>query len=245
MAQERKQNSRNTKRIVVVENGPYVVHGHVPLVYKTQVVSEFGEPLTWKREGVIEAPETYDLCRCGQSSFKPFCDVTHALIDFDGTESADTRVTAQRQERIPGGTRIVVKRDLPLCMESGFCGNRLTNVQEMVEHTGDPQVRAQVMAMIERCPSGSYVYSIDGDDEDVEPDLPQQIAVTTEITSAGPIAGPLWVTGGIPIERADGQPFETRNRVTLCCCGLSKSKPLCDGSHRVVASHRDRKPTTR
>jgi CDGSH-type Zn-finger protein len=34
------------------------------------------------------------------------------------------------------------------------------------------------------------------------------------------------------VERSDGQPFETRNRVTLCCCGESKKKPLCDGTHR-------------
>ena len=48
------------------------------------------------------------------------------------------------------------------------------------------------------------------------------------------IAGALWVTGGVPITRADGQPFETRNRVTLCRCGQSSNKPLCDGTHRVI-----------
>jgi CDGSH-type Zn-finger protein len=60
-----------------------------------------------------------------------------------------------------------------------------------------------------------------------------QIAVTTEMTSDGPIAGPLWVTGSIPIERSDGKPFEIRNRVTLCSCGRSNNKPLCDGEHRL------------
>jgi CDGSH-type Zn-finger protein len=232
MAKNRNRNIKHGKRIVVTEDGPYIVHGGVPLVHKTQVVSEYGEPLTWKTGEVIDTPETYELCRCGQSSFKPFCDVAHAMIDFDGRESADTRVTAERQVIYPGGTKIIVKRDLPLCMESGFCGNRITNVEEMVPHTEDTQVRAQVMAMIERCPSGSYTYAIEEGEGDIEPDLPQQIAVTTEITSDGPIAGPLWVTGRIPIERADGQPFETRNRVTLCCCGRSGSKPLCDGTHR-------------
>jgi CDGSH-type Zn-finger protein len=88
------------------------------------------------------------------------------------------------------------------------------------------------MAMIDRCPSGTYSYSMTKDGEDVEADLPAQIAQTVEITSEGPIEGPLWVTGYIPVERADGKTFEMRNRVTLCNCGESKKKPLCDGTHR-------------
>ena len=34
---------------------------------------------------VIEHPGSVALCRCGGSSNKPFCDGTHATIDFDGT----------------------------------------------------------------------------------------------------------------------------------------------------------------
>jgi CDGSH-type Zn-finger protein len=86
--------------------------------------------------------------------------------------------------------------------------------------------------MVERCPSGALTYRIEQGQPEIEPDLPVQIAVTTEITSEGPIDGPLWVSGGIAILRSDGQPFETRNRVTLCNCGLSCRKPLCDGTHR-------------
>ena len=222
------------KKILVQANGPYRVQGDIPLVRKTQVVSEHGEPLTWKKEGTIKTSGTYDLCRCGQSSETPFCDMAHLDVDFDGTETADTRPTAERQVTFAGGAHIVVRRDYSVCMESGFCGNRVTNIEKMVPETADTQVRAQVMAMVERCPSGSYTYSLEEGGADIEPDLPQQIAVTTEITLDGPIAGSLWVTGNIPIERADGQPFETRNRVTLCSCGLSKIKPLCDGTHRVT-----------
>ena len=236
MAIRSERDTNQGKKIVVEKNGPYVVHGDVALVRKTQVVSEYGEPMTWKKDATLETGETYKLCRCGQSGNKPFCDDTHLRIGFDGTESADTHVTADRRVIYAGGTRIVVRRDYALCIDSGFCGNRLTNVEKMVKNTADTQVRAQVIAMIERCPSGSYTYSIDAGEVDIEPDLPQQIAVTTEITSDGPIAGPLWVTGNIPIERSDGQPFETRNRVTLCCCGLSKIKPLCDGSHLTIAA---------
>jgi CDGSH-type Zn-finger protein len=225
----------DTKKIVIEYNGPYEVHGDIPLVRKTQVVSEYGEPLTWKKEGTIETSGDYNLCRCGQSHTKPFCDATHCEIDFDGTESADLRVTAERQVTWEG-TQIVVKRDLSLCSESGFCGTRLTNIEHMVPNTGDTDVRSQVIAMIERCPSGSLTYALATEQAAIEPDLPRQIAVTTEITSDGPIAGPLWVTGNIPIERSDGQPLETRNRVTLCSCGRSENKPLCDGAHRSKES---------
>ncbi len=95
--------------------------------------------------------------------------------------------------------------------------------------------------MVERCPSGALTYRIAAGEADIETDLPQQIADTTEITADGPIAGPLWVTGGIPIERSDGQPMETRNRVTLCNCGLSGIKPLCDGTHRHEAQRQARR----
>lgn len=220
------------KKIVVQANGPYRVSGGIPLVRKTQVVTDQGEPLTWRRGETLPAGERYDLCRCGQSRNKPFCDESHLAAGFDGTETADTRPTAERQMIYPGGTELVVKTDGWLCMNSGFCGNRLATIRELVEHTDDVNVRSNVVAMVERCPSGSLTYAMAPDEPDIEPDLPQQIAVVTEITADGPLDGSLWVTGNIPIERADGQPFETRNRVVLCGCGRSMSKPLCDGTHR-------------
>lgn len=227
------------KKIVVQENGPYQVYGGIPLVRKRQVVSEYGEPLTWEKEGEIEIPgDYYELCRCGQSSNRPFCDLTHEQKPFDGKENAVTLPSARRRMVVEGGQQLVVRRDVALCIESGYCGFRFTNVDEMTPHTDDTQVRAQVMAMIERCPSGSYTYSLTDDGPDIEPDLPVQIAVTTEITSDGPIPGPLWVTGNIPIVRADGKPFETRNRVTLCNCGHSKGKPLCDATHRALETEK-------
>jgi hypothetical protein len=77
----------------------------------------------------------------------------------------------------------------------------------MIGQTGDTQVRAQIMAMIERCPSGALSYTLEPDSEIMEPDLPKEIAVIPD--------GPLWLSGGIPVERADGLTFETRNRVTF------------------------------
>ena len=218
------------KRIVVMKDGPYLIYGNIPLVQKAHIMSEHGEPLTWHKTGDIETEETYALCRCGQSSIKPFCDGTHARIKFEGKETAKTNTTQERQN-VYTGRGIVVKRDSHLCNESGFCGDRFRKILDMMPETDDTGIRARVMAMIERCPSGSYTFKLSAKDEaDVERSLPQEIAVTTE----GEYAGALWVTGEIPVERADGEPFETRNRVTLCRCGVSKTKPLCDGTHREI-----------
>jgi CDGSH-type Zn-finger protein len=220
------------KKVEVCANGPYIVTGGITLISKTQVVSELGEPLTWKKDGQIPTGDGYFLCRCGKSEHKPFCDGTHAKVHFDGTETAPTDTIRARQETYPGCINIRIRNDMSVCSSSGFCANHLTSISEMAAHTDDSQVRALAIAMIEHCPSGALTYTLHEGEADIEVDLPKQIAVTTEITSQGPIPGPLWVTGGIKIIRADGQPFERRNRVVLCCCGLSKAKPLCDGSHR-------------
>jgi CDGSH-type Zn-finger protein len=223
----------NSKRIIVSKDGPYCVPGNIPLVSKTQIVSEFGEPIGWKLNAAIERPQgEYHLCRCGGTSNPPFCDGTHRKIGFDGTETADTGVTADRSKPFPNGTRIYVKKDNSLCIQAGFCGLKNASLGQLIAETGDTRTRSLVIAMVERCPSGALTYRIEEDGTDIEPDLPQQVAVTVEITSDGPIAGPLWVTGGIPVERSDGQLLEARNRVTLCNCGNSSCKPLCDGSHR-------------
>jgi CDGSH-type Zn-finger protein len=223
----------NSKRIIVIPNGPYIIQGEVPLVSKTQVVSEHGEPLTWKKEAtLLEGEAEYALCRCGQSAQHPYCDGTHHTISFDGAESADETLTADRQVVFPKGARLIVKKDRTLCMEAGFCGLRNVSLVQFAAASSNTQARSLAIAMVERCPSGALTYRIEEDEADIEPDLPRQIADTTEITSEGAIIGPLWVTGEIPIERSDGRAVETRNRVTLCNCGHSGNKPLCDGTHR-------------
>jgi CDGSH-type Zn-finger protein len=206
--------------------------GDIPLVRKIQIVSEHGEPLTWKKTETLKTRKPCLLCRCGKSRTMPFCDATHARIPWDGNETADERSTLERRKDLPGFTQFAVRRDDYLCMESGFCGTRWSTIDQLVRQSSDSSVRSQVIAMVERCPSGSLTYALIGEEEDIEPDLPQEIAVTTDILSDGPVAGALWVTGNIPIRRADGRLLELRNRVTLCSCGRSKKKPLCDGAHR-------------
>jgi hypothetical protein len=95
----------------------------------------------------------------------------------------------------------------------------------MVERTDDPEVRARLLRMIQNCPSGRLEASL-GDGKMVEPVYLPSIAVVPD--------GPLWVRGGIPLERPDGFVYEVRNRMTLCRCGQSGNMPFCDGSHEQV-----------
>ncbi len=221
------------KVIVVQKNGPYLVRGGIPLLERTQVVSAYGEPLTWKTLRVYPTPASYILCRCGKSKTLPFCDSTHKRIGFDGTDQADERPSAERKERFPGGSQIEVWHDDYLCMESGFCGTRFTTIKQLVLLTEEIGARSQVVAMVERCPSSSLTYRLQGEDRDIEPDYAQHIAYTVDILSSGPVRGAYWVTGGIPILRSDGKPLEILNRRTLCSCGLSQKRPLCDAAHRT------------
>ena len=178
--------TEDIQKITVSPNGPYLVRGGIRLVRKIPIMSEHGEPLTWKVEAVLSTDEVYRLCRCGQSKTKPFCDGTHTLVQFDGAETADTGPIADRETSYQD-ERIVMKDDTSLCTHAGFCDNRVSNVWKMMESSNDTQVRAQIMAMVERCPSGRISFALGADSEIIEPDLPKEIAVTPD--------GPLWVSG--------------------------------------------------
>jgi CDGSH-type Zn-finger protein len=236
--------------IMATANGPLLVTGAVPLYRRRAVHSEHGEPLAWETTQQVETRERYALCRCGQSANKPFCDGTHARVGF----AAHDRSTGTYDERadVLGGTGITVRDDRSICVHAGFCGTRIANVWGQVPETGESTVRAQVIAMVEKCPSGALTYRFNGADRvlgsdrvndaggedredpgredqdrgDVEPLYATAIAVTDD--------GPLWVTGGVSVTLADGSSLETRNRVTLCRCGASANKPLCDGSHKTA-----------
>ena len=186
-------------------------------------MSEHGEPLTWKTTtaDAAEVKERVALCRCRASDNKPYCDGSHARVEWDGTDNAPDGAYDERAKSY-GGEGFEVFDDRPICVHAGFCGNRVTNVWKMAAKADDSRIRAEAMAMVERCPSGALTYAVDG--ETNEPDLPSGVAVTPD--------GPLWVSGGIEVTRADGSTLENRNRVTLCRCGQSGSKPLCDGSHK-------------
>lgn len=212
-------------RIRVAKDGPYKVTGHPALGRTAQVETEFGEPIDWEPLEPIETPESFDLCRCGHSERKPFCDSSDPTCGFDGTETADRAPRSTRAE-VYVGDGVVMTDDHTLCEHAGYCGDRFTNVWRMIRRTTDPEIRERLQRMVSLCPSGALDHAPSEGVDPVEPAFEPSIGVVRD--------GPLWVRGGIPIESSDGTTYEVRNRITLCRCGRSSNKPFCDGTHKEV-----------
>ena len=219
-----------TPSITVTENGPYQVEGSIPLAKQTIVADEEGGSRDWQQGEPIQAPETYRLCRCGNSSNKPFCDNTHLKVRFDGTEVASREPYVEQVDVFEGPAMDLTDAQ-PLCASGRFCDPD-GSIWRLIERTDDPRVRKLVERMAGNCPSGRLVVWDKSSGEPVEPKLDQSIGLVEDPVAG--VSGPLWVRGGITIASADGQTYEVRNRVTLCRCGASNNKPFCDGSHITV-----------
>ncbi len=213
---------KTEQAIAVTENGPYHVTGGIPLVRVRKIPGERKGTFTeWEVYETIETEDEYWLCRCGASDNKPFCTGMHEKIGFDGTETAQPDFYADRSE-VLGGTKITVRDDRGICAHSAFCSNATTNVWKAAPLTDDdPALATQVIEMVRNCPSGALTYELDG--KPAEADFSPEIRVQED--------GPYVLRGRIPVRRFDGQPLEVRNRMTICRCGQSGNKPLCDGSH--------------
>lgn len=220
--------------IEIRERGPYAVHGDIPLVRKKRVTTEQGEALTWATTETLPTDTEYVLCRCGRSTTKPFCDGTHDRIDFDDAGPEEFAPLAETQE-ILKNDGIRVKVDNSYCIHAKYCFNKTSGIRALMDQPSDTHAKIQIMAMVDRCPSGTFVYEVpvDGEMRETEVDLPTEIAAIAK-DSNSKTAGPLWVSGRVPIMQPDGTSLETRNRVTLCRCGQSKNKPFCDGSHARI-----------
>ena len=222
------QNSK--AKIKITKDGPYIVRGGVPLAKEAIICDEEGTPLRWERGEPYPAKETYALCRCGQSGHKPFCDGAHAKTGFDGTETASREKYLEQAETIAGPDLILTDAE-KLCAVARFC-HRVEDAWSHTENSADPESRKIAIGEAADCPSGRLVAWDKKTDQPIEPELAPSIGLVE--VPAAKSSGPIWVKGGLPVESAEGAEYEPRNRVTLCRCGQSKNKPLCDGTHLLA-----------
>ncbi len=113
------------------------------------------------------------------------------------------------------------------CIHSAICAKGLPNVfrpQEKPWINIDGASNNDIMAQIDKCPSGalSYYHNDQADKKD------PQVQIKVEVIGKGPLI----LHGTCSIIHKDGVEEIRENRVSLCRCGESKNKPFCDGSHR-------------
>jgi CDGSH-type Zn-finger protein len=177
---------------------------------------------------VNEAQQTFStvrgtaLCRCGQSRNKPFCDGSHGVVGFSDAKS-EARVADRRDAY--AGDAITIYFNGGICAHAARCVTELpgvfkTDADPWIEPNGaSPE---EIMALIERCPSGALSYALRG----AEP-KPAAAEPRVQVVKDGPYA----VSGGIDLANAEWNTGAAKDRYVLCRCGASRNKPFCDGSH--------------
>jgi len=226
---------KEAKRIEIIRSGPYVVTGNIPLANESSVRDKKGVPVEWELLERYPDQEDYDLCRCGASKNKPFCDGSHHAIGFEGRETASRAPFSQVAERYEGSDFDLLD-DEELCAGAQFC-HRGQGIWELVD-ANDSKAKRMAAEIAGNCPTGRLVVCEKGTGKPIEPHFEKSITVL-EDPGRG-CSGPLWVKGGIPIQSADGSEYEVRNRATLCRCGKSSNKPFCDGTHISIHFKDDR-----
>lgn len=219
----------------IVEDGPYLVSGGLPLGKEIIGTNAAGESIGWTPGEGYPVQDKYALCRCGHSGNKPFCDGTHAKVGFDGTETASRRPYLE-QAGVHEGPLFSLTDVESLCAFARYCDPN-GQVWKLVRETDDARARALFVRQTCDCPSGRLVAWDRRSGQAIEPAYAPSIALIEDPANA--CSGPLWLRGGVPLLGSDGFAYEVRNRMTLCRCGASKNKPFCDGTHAAIGFRDD------
>ena len=224
-AQAAERRSAPSFSITIAPGGPYLVRGGVPLVQ--EAITPVEGHREYRPVRTFPAQETYALCRCGHTKTPPYCDGSHAIVGFDGTETASREPFEERADVYPGSG--VTLLDDNRCAFARFCHREDGDVWTLTDLSDNERLKHEAVKASSDCPAGRLVH-IDSEEGTVyEPRLEPSISLL-EDTEEG-VSGPLYVRGGIPLVGADGFEYELRNRYALCRCGASRMKPFCDAMH--------------
>lgn len=211
-------------RIVIKKNGPYIVDGDIPL-NRLDVKGEGEIPQEYIEVERFDTGKQYALCRCGLSKKKPFCDGSHR-DKFDGTLMYKDKDYYEDAEVIEAKDYTLYDNKT-LCSGARFCmGDKSTWI---LIFSKEEQKKDLAIKQVFNCPSGRLVIKDKNSGNILEPKFQPSISILED--SLIGLSGPIWVKGEIPVENHEGKIYKPRNRVTLCRCGHSKNKPLCDKSH--------------
>ena len=210
-------------KIACLPNGPYYLLNDMTPKTIPNIQTSNGEPCS-TITGVA-------LCRCGGSNNKPFCDGTHGKNGFSDERLADGSLD-KRTDYV--GKKITIHDNRGICAHAGYCTDNLAAVFRLKKEPWiDPDGAGvdEIIETIKKCPSGALSYTVENvehRDQDRQP----MVTVTKD--------GPYSITGRIELlEHTLGEGASTEH-YTLCRCGASKNKPLCDGSHWSIGFKDDK-----
>jgi len=195
-------------KISPMKNGPLIVEGDISIQKANGDSVDFVSKVA--------------LCRCGESNKKPFCDGTHAKVNFND-QKLEGRSLDKRENYV--GEGITIHDNRGICAHAGFCTDSLKSVfrvdkEPFVDPHGAP--KEEIIEAIDKCPSGALSYSVD--------DKEQVFSVENCTTFIAP-NGPYAFKGDIEVEGTEWGQGAAKEKFDLCRCGESKNKPFCDGSH--------------
>jgi len=160
------------------------------------------------------------LCRCGESGNKPYCDGSHGKAGYSSENRCDR--DAVRDFAAPG---ITVHFNRAICSGAGRCVRGLPAVfvsgaEDWIRP--DQASAAEVIAVVQQCPSGALTYSVDG-----------HLVTGEEGAAAVRIVknGPYEIAGPIELDTATWSAHASHSKFALCRCGRSRNAPFCDYSH--------------
>lgn len=174
------------------------------------------------QKGAIEAKNVIALCRCGGSQKKPFCDGTHAKINFSSAKS-EKRLEDKRDAY--STSEITIHDNRSICAHAGRCTD---NLKEVFRLNTEPWIRPdgaepqQIIDTINKCPSGALSYTFKQKEHRDRAGEPAVFVAPN---------GPYVVSGAPKLEDTERAEGASTEHFTMCRCGGSKNKPFCDGTH--------------
>lgn len=199
-------------KITPAENGPLIV--------------ETPPNLTGAVEADLSEKPKVALCRCGASANKPFCDGAHAKAGFESApDRSRLRNTPIDYTGKVNGTPVTVSYTQVLCTHAARCQAR---AKAVFDPSKKPWIQPEngtlegILDVIAACPSGALRVSVGAQ--------PQQHMTTGDVAIEVEKDGPYHVAN-VPLDAEFNGAGASRAKYSLCRCGLSKNKPVCDGSH--------------
>lgn len=190
--------------------------------YSPFMIADHDEIVTLEKN--LPLSRVTSLCRCGDSSAKPYCDGSHTKNGFSGQRSIPCQKKQKNFER--SDQSLIVFFDSTLCAHIEECVKGLPAV---FDTNSKPWINPnnadinEIIEVIQRCPSGALTYQVAG-----EP-ISESWSETPSIKTLS--NGPYCISQMTLIDDQETDILINDDHYVLCRCGKSRKKPLCDGSH--------------